>query len=250
VPGKDDIAALADQFNAMLDRLEQAFHTQRRFLDDASHELRTPITIIRGNLEFVEDDDPQERAEVVRLCTDELDRMSRIVEDLLLLAKLEHPTFLHRELVEVEPFTVEMQAKVRTLGDRTWVLDSVGVGPVHADPQRLTQAWMNLVRNAVEHTTPGDRITIGSAQDGHSLRLWVVDTGPGIDPADQEVIFERFSRGGRRRSEGAGLGLSIVRAVARAHGGDVAVVSRPGHGSRFTITVPVRAEEEAEWPAS
>lgn len=94
VSGKDDIAVLAEQFNGMLDRLEQAFSAQRQFLDDASHELRTPITIIRGNLEFVLDDDPHEQAEVVRLCTDELDRMSRIVEELLLIAKSRRPDFV------------------------------------------------------------------------------------------------------------------------------------------------------------
>ncbi|MEU6183742.1 histidine kinase dimerization/phospho-acceptor domain-containing protein [Streptomyces coeruleorubidus] len=118
VDGHDEISALTEQFNGMLDRLDQAFGAQRQFLDDASHELRTPITIIRGNLEFVADDDPPERAAVVRLCTDELDRMSRIVGDLLLLAKSRRPDFVVVENVTLPDLASDIQAKVRALGAR------------------------------------------------------------------------------------------------------------------------------------
>src|SRR5690606_33794363 len=133
VPGNDDVAALAEQFNGMLDRLQDAFDVQRRFIDDAGHELRTPITIVRGHLELM-GDDPEERREVVRLVTDELDRMARIVEDLLLLAKAERPDFLHYERVSVEELTIDIDAKVRALGEREWRLEEIGEGPIRADP--------------------------------------------------------------------------------------------------------------------
>ena len=239
VEGDDEIAELARTFNAMVDRLETAFTTQRAFIDDAGHELRTPITIVRGHLELL-GDDPDERRDAVALVTDELDRMSRIVDDLLLLAKLEHPELLRPQPLEVEPFTVELFAKAQRLENRRWRLAEAAAGTVVADEQRLTQAVMNLARNAVEHTDPQAEIKLGSAAFDREVRFWVADTGPGIAPNEQAAVFERFARAGnqRRRSDGAGLGLAIVRAVAEAHGGRVELYSRPGAGARFTIAIP------------
>jgi two-component system OmpR family sensor kinase len=209
---------------------------------------------VRGHLELL-GDDPDERLATVALVTDELDRMSRIVDDLLLLAKLEHPDFLRLETVEVEPFTHELLAKARTLGQGHWQLATVATGTVQADPQRLTQAVMNLARNALEHGGPGTTITLGSAMDASEMRVWVADTGPGIAEDEQTKVFERFTRGGdrRRRTDGAGLGLAIVQAIAEAHGGRVTLESRPGHGSRFTIAVPIAPPGRPPWhprPAS
>ena len=242
VRGRDDIAALADQFNAMLDRLEKAFATQREFLDDASHELRTPITIVRGHLELMDPagGDPAERAEVVRLCTDELDRMSRIVDDLLLLAKSERPDFVRPEPVELAELTSDVDAKVRALGDREWRLDGIGVGTVLVDPQRVTQAVVQLAHNAVQHTRQGDRILIGSALRDGLVSFWVTDIGPGVTEEEIAVIFDRFTRGGGGRGNrgGAGLGLAIVRAIAEAHQGTVKVLSTPGAGATFGIELP------------
>jgi two-component system OmpR family sensor kinase len=251
VDGDDEIAELARTFNAMLDRLESAFATQRAFVDDAGHELRTPITIVRGHLELL-GDDPDERREAVALVTDELDRMSRIVDDLLLLAKLEHPEFLRPKPVEVEPFTTELFTKAQALDERNWRLAEAAAATMVADEQRLTQAVMNLARNAVEHTGPDATIVLGSAAFNGEVRFWVADTGPGIAPDEQAAIFERFTRGGdrRRRSEGAGLGLAIVRAVADAHGGRVELDSRPGAGARFTISIPTQPPGDQPWPAS
>ncbi|MFC3995677.1 sensor histidine kinase [Nocardiopsis sediminis] len=242
-PGSDDVAALAEQFNLMLDRLEDAFSAQRRFVDDASHELRTPITIVRGHLELM-GDDPEERREVVRLVTDELDRMARIVEDLLLLAKAQRPDFLRPQRVPLAELTSDVDAKVRALGDRAWRLDAIGEGDVHLDPQRVTQAMVQLASNAVRHTAPGDAIAIGSrtAEDGRTVSFWVADSGPGIAPEDRDRIFERFSRGsgagGPGDRAGAGLGLAIVRAITDAHHGTVAVHSAPGAGAEFVLTFP------------
>ena len=257
VHGRDDISALAEQFNAMLDRLSAAFASQRQFVDDASHELRTPITIVRGHLELM-GDDPAERAQVFRLVTDELDRMSRIVDDLLLLAKAPRPDFVRYERVSVAELTIDIHAKVRALGERRWLLDAVGEGIAELDPQRITQAMAALAHNAVGHTGPGAVIRVGSAlhpdRYGRAVvSLWVTDTGPGVQPQDAEAIFERFSRGPRPRDHGgdrpgAGLGLAIVRAIAEAHHGVVRLTSEPGHGATFGIELPVTAPIERTPP--
>jgi two-component system OmpR family sensor kinase len=241
VHGRDDIAALADQFNAMLDRLEAAFGTQRQFLDDASHELRTPITIIRGHLELLDPaDDPTEHAATIRLCTDELDRMSRIVADLLVLAEADRPDFAHPEPVEVAELTSDVYAKVHVLGEREWRLESIGEGVAYLDQQRVTQAVVQLAQNAVQHTRPGDRILLGSSVLSGTVSFWITDTGPGVAEQDAKKIFDRFSRGssGPRHRTGAGLGLAIVSAIAQAHGGSAKLVSTPGQGATFGIELP------------
>jgi signal transduction histidine kinase len=240
VSGHDEIAVLSRTFNAMLDRLEAAFAAQRRFVSDASHELRTPITIVRGHLELL-GDDPEERRETTALVTDELDRMSRFVDDLLLLAKAERDDFLHPSEVELGALTDELLDKATALGDRDWELESRGEAILLADRQRLTQAVMGLAQNAVQHTSPGDPIWLGSHAERGEARLWVRDSGPGVAAEDQERIFDRFARASasRRRSEGAGLGLAIVRAIAEAHGGRVALSSRPGDGAMFTVVIPL-----------
>jgi two-component system, OmpR family, sensor kinase len=244
VHGKDDIAALAEQFNAMLDRLEQAFTAQREFIDDASHELRTPITIVRGHLEVM-GDDPEERAEVVRICTDELDRMSRMVEDLLLLARAQRPDFLRPQQVSVAELTVDIDAKVRALGERRWLLESVAEGEAWLDPQRVTQAVVQLAQNAVQHTRTGGEIRLGSTLRDGAVSLWITDDGPGIDEDELGRVFERFARGvnGRADRGGAGLGLAIVKAIAEAHHGTVRVVTTPGQGATIGVELPSTVEE-------
>jgi signal transduction histidine kinase len=237
--GRDEITELARTFNGMLDRLEGAFGTQRAFVDDAGHELRTPITIIRGHLELL-GDDPGDRAETVDLVLDELDRMSRMVDDLLVLAKAEQPDFLRREPVDLSVFTTDLLVKARALAPRAWRLEAVGDGRLLADRQRLTQALLQLAQNATQHTGPGEVIRIGSAADDRVARFWVADCGPGVPPGDRARIFERFARGAASRPAppaggGAGLGLAIVRAIAMAHGGTVRVGGEPGEGAVFTL---------------
>lgn len=242
--GHDELAELARTFNSMLDRLENAFASQQRFLDDAGHELKTPITIVRGHLELLEDD-PQERAETVALVTDELDRMNRMVSELLLLAKAQRPDFLHLETVEISDLFDELFAKAGVLANRSWLLEGDRQGSLLADRQRLTEAMMELATNAVHHTNEGGIIALGATVKGHEARLWVRDRGIGIAPADQATLFERFERGtAGRRSDGAGLGLSIVRAIAQAHGGNAEVDSVPGEGALFTIVLPVLPQNE------
>ena len=252
VEGRDEIAELGHTFNEMLDRLESAFAGQKAFVSDAGHELRTPITIIRGHLELL-GDDPEERRETIELVTGELDRMSRFVDDLLLLAKAEHGDFLRLADVDLDVLTEELMAKAVALADRDWRLEAAGAGRLTADRQRLTQAVMQLAANAAQHTEPGDRIGLGSALSDGQVRLWVSDTGPGVPPGEEEHIFERFARAtnGRRRSEGAGLGLSIVRAIAEGHGGTVELGKGrgpEGRGATFTVIVPVSPPEDVPQP--
>ncbi|MBZ5740259.1 sensor histidine kinase [Nocardioides mangrovi] len=251
VTGNDDLTALTRTFNRMLDRLEAAFVGQRQFLDDAGHELRTPLTVLSGHLELLDTTSERDVADTRALLLDETDRMARLVNDLILLAKSDRPDFLRPGPFDVAALTSDLAAKARGLGERAWAVDAVADVKVVADEQRLTQAVLQLADNAVKHTSPDDTVAIGSSYDGHLLRLWVRDTGPGVPVEDRERIFERFGRSDvPPGDEGFGLGLSIVGAIARAHGGDVTVEDPEQPGARFVVTVPAEHLEEDSWPAS
>lgn len=244
VVGTDDVAQLAVTFNGMLDRVQSAFDGQRRFLDDAGHELRTPITVIRGHLELM-GDDPAERAQTLHLVDDELRRMSRLVDDLIVLARSERPDFLLLGAVDLTDLVVESLAKATAIADRGWMLDTVPEGTMIADGERLTQALLQLAANAVVHTGEGEIIAFGGEVDDGALRLWVRDEGRGIPEAEQPRIFERFVRGeSARPRRGSGLGLAIVARIAETHGGEAHVESTPGHGAVFTLALPFRPVRE------
>lgn len=245
VEGNDDIADLARTFNSMLDRLENAYRIQQQFVDDAGHELRTPITVIRGHLELLPDD-PVERRASLDLVDSELMRMSRIVNDLLMLAKSEQPDFVVPRETDVATLTLDIESKVSTLAEREWLLMEVAEGTAALDPDRITQAMLQLAANAVDHTDDGSGIRLGSrfAGDGPDRRLsiWITDEGPGVTPEQAPKIFERFHRGpgtaGTTRRPGAGLGLAIVRAIADGHHGGAWVRSTPGQGATFGLDLP------------
>ncbi len=247
VEGGDELAELGHTFNEMLDRVESGFEQQRRFLDDVAHELRTPITIAQGHLDLL-GDDPADREETVAVVTDELERMSRYVTDLLLLAKSERPDFLRLEPIDLGEFAPATLRKLTALADREWVLDEApdaGTTVIEGDPGRLEQAMLNLATNAVQHTRAGDVIALGASVDPWrepSARLWVRDTGTGIDAKAAAELFKRAARGATSRTarpDGMGIGLTIVDAIVRAHRGRIDVEGHPGGGARFEITIPI-----------
>lgn len=250
--GNDDITALTRTFNDMLSRLDNAFSSQRHFLDDASHELRTPLTVLQGHLELMDAQDPADVAATRALLLDELDRMSRLVDELIWLTKTERPGFFTMRPVPLVPFLVSVLDKCRALGARDWTFDGCPEVALRMDEQRITQLLLQLAHNAVKHTREGDEIGIGAAIDPDGLlELWVRDTGHGVAPADRDRIFRRFARGEvTPDDDGFGLGLAIVSAIARAHGGAVDVRETPGGGATFTMVMPNdRLEERKEMPA-
>ena len=246
VEGRGELAQLGRTFNAMMNRIEDSFATQRNFINDAGHELRTPITIIRGHLELM-DIDTSEQQETVDLTIEELDRMNRLVDDLVLLAKAERPDFLQIETIELTSFIVNIFSKLQTLGKRNWHLDNqIMSGKITGDRQRITQAIINLANNAVQHTIADSLIVFGAKLEDNHVEFWLRDTGNGIPASEQERIFDRFARvkNSRRHSEGSGLGLAIVKAVFEAHGGAINLQSKLGIGSTFTLVFPLEFNEK------
>jgi signal transduction histidine kinase len=244
VNGGDELAELGRRFNEMLDRVERGMEQQRQFVDDVAHELRTPITIIGGHLELM-GDDPADRVETLVIVQDELDRMNRYVADLLVLAKAGLPEFVRLAPVDVGELVGSLHQRMPALADRRWEIDEApapGTVAIRADQARLMQAMMNLATNAVEHTSDGAVIAVGARRTRTGVELWVRDTGTGVDPAVSDTLFDRARRGPSsraRRPDGAGIGLSIVGAIAEGHRGSVRVEQAAPTGARFVITLPV-----------
>jgi signal transduction histidine kinase len=243
--GSGELAELTDVFNEMMARIQASFESQRNFINDAGHELRTPITIIRGHLELM-GDDPEEQQETIDLVMDELDRMNRFVNDLILLAKAERTDFLRAEAIDVRDFMEDLYVKATTLADRKWHLVSRCPEKLMGDRQRLMGAMLNLALNATQHSQSDDLIELGAVSDRDTVRFWVRDTGAGISIADQKRIFDRFARAANsyRRSEGVGLGLAIVKAITEAHNGQIELISQIGAGSTFTLVIPLTQPAE------
>jgi two-component system OmpR family sensor kinase len=246
VTGTDDLSDLAQTVNDMLDRLESAFGSQRELLDDVGHELRTPLTIVRGHLELLDPDDPEDVRATQSLALDELDRMHRLVDDLVMLATAERPDFVRPAPTDIGRLTDDVLDKARGLGRRRWQVAARADATVCVDSQRITQAWLQLLANAVRFSAVGSTIRIGSEVRGDRVLFWVRDEGPGVPPEEEDKIFERFQRGradrtGRRADGGAGLGLPIVAAIAAAHHGTVRLERPPhatGTGAVFVLDLP------------
>ncbi|MEP6854818.1 MAG: ATP-binding protein [Pedococcus sp.] len=239
VRGHDEFDHMADSFNDMLDRLEDTLETQRRFLADAGHELRTPITIVQGNLDTLSVSDPED-AETLALVSTELDRMTRMVNDLLVLASSHLTDFVRLRTADLGALGVSLAAKVDALGDRSWSHRSTWSGMGLLDVDRVTQAVVELCSNALTYTRPGTDLSLRLSEEGSMLVVCVVDHGPGVPVEFAERVFGRFVRadGASRMSAGSGLGLSIVTAIASGHGGDVAVSQTPGGGATFILRLP------------
>ena len=241
--GNDDISDLTRTVNSMLDRLEGSVDVQRQLLDDVRHELKTPITIVRGHLEMM---DPADAADVTttrEIGIAELDRMTRLVDDIDLLATVEGDGFTMDE-VELACLTGRVGELVAVIPGHTWSVVSTAEGMIDGDSDRLLQAWLQLADNAAKFTPAGTPIELGSRMDESGAQLWVSDHGPGIPPASRHRIFRRFDRAhGKRTVGGSGLGLAIVDAITKGHDGLCTVTDTPGGGATFTIHLPLPTAE-------
>lgn len=214
---------------------------QRQFIQDAAHQLRTPITIGLGHAELLQRLlAGQPTMSHLNVVVGEFYRLRRLAERLLVIAASEDPAFLDREPVALDELAAETIGEWRPTAARNWETASAGDVTVVADRERLRLAVDSLLENAVRHTSEQDVIRMSVARSGDRARIVVADTGSGISADDLPRIFDRFrtGTGSRGRSGGTGLGLALVRAIARAHGGEVQVTSAPGAGSEFTLILP------------
>ena len=229
---------------------------QRRFLQDASHQLRTPITIALGHAELLAGDlTGHQEGRDIEVVLGELNQLRRIAERLLVIAAAEGPEFLQAEPVELDGFVLEILRRWRPTADRRWQLGRLDKVTVRADRERLGLAVDALLENAVRHTASGDviKLSVAAAGPGQPVRLSVADSGQGIAAGLLPHVFDRFRSAGDSAGSGAcggpsrgtGLGLALVSAVARAHGGDIAVHSEPGLGSEFEVLLPSSGPQTA-----
>lgn len=255
VKGHDEIGQLAVQFNTMAEQLGTSFaeleaerDALRRFIADASHELRTPITALRNFNELLQGaaaEDADARAEFLAESGVQINRLEWITQNLLNLSRLDaglvHLDLANHDLGDLlEAASAAFKARAREQGVALVVELPQPPVELRCDQTRLELALSNLLDNALKFSPAGSQVTIGGRQEGDHALLWVEDGGPGIDPADQPHIFERFYRGRNSHVQGSGLGLAIVQSIVQAHGGQVSVDSAPGQGSRFTIDLPLR----------
>ncbi len=235
---QDEVRQLAESFDHMLGRLEDAFSRQREFVSDASHELRTPLTAIRGQLEVLSRERnpaPQRVREVERIAVREISHMQRLVDDLLALARLDEGQQPVKSEIELPRFLAEIVDSIPAEGRRLELADAP-TGALVADPDRIGQVVRNLLRNAVEHTGPGGRVRVEAEAAGGTLRVYVDDDGPGIPSAERVRVFDRFHRveaSRSRSSGGTGLGLAIAQEIVAAHGGSIWVEDSPLGGARI-----------------
>ncbi|MGQ9500709.1 MAG: sensor histidine kinase [Anaerolineae bacterium] len=250
---RDETYRLVSTFNALLDRLARVIEAQQRLSADVSHELRTPLTTIHGNVALLRRgamDDAQERKIALDAIEAEVNRMSRLVADLLLLAQADAGMQLEKQLVEMDTLLLEVYRQAQAMA----AVGSGGVGRVAVrlghedqalvlgDPDRLRQLLLNLVDNAIKYTPRGGTITLSLCREEGWVRVSVQDTGVGIPPEALPHIFERFFRMPRQGRKGVGLGLAIARWIAEAHGGRLEVESQVGQGSTFTLWLPEAQE--------
>jgi signal transduction histidine kinase len=245
------VERLADERASLLER-------QERFLHDASHELRTPVTIARGHLEVLQRTTGQ--AQEIEVALDELARIEHILGRLLLLAEADHPDFVTWSDIDVEPFLEDVFVRWTAAAQRAWCLGPLPAGSLRADPETLRNALDALLENAVKHTQVSNAIELSAVASGSEIAIRVADQGSGIPQDAVDRIFERFARADPARTRadgGVGLGLAIVDAIAKAHGGRCTVATSV-RGSTFELRLPgyepastfLQMEERVPWPAA
>jgi heavy metal sensor kinase len=243
----DEMERLALTLNGMLARLEAAFTQTRRFAADAAHELRTPLAALRGGIEVAlrAERTPEEYRRVLASSLEEVERLIRLAEDLLLLSRSSAGPDVTRAPVDLEPLLLDVFDVGARLGQGAGVsvrTDAMASATVRGDATALRRALLNLIENAIKYTPPGGKVELGLTTGDGLAVITVSDTGIGLDPADADRIFEPFVRLDAARARdtgGAGLGLAIARSIAVAHGGTLTVESRPGAGSRFVLRLPL-----------
>jgi signal transduction histidine kinase len=242
----DEVGQLINAFNQTLSRLESLFHTQRRFMADVGHELRTPLTVIKGNVGLMRRIGETDEESLAGI-ENEVDRLTRLVGDLLLLAQAESGKLpLDKRLVELDTLLLEVMQQVRVLArDRLQMkLGEIDQILVCGDKDRLKQVMVNLIGNAISYTPVGGEVVVGVGKSGSLARLTISDTGPGIPAEDLPHIFERFYRAEKSRTrsrdgKGFGLGLSIAYWIVNNHGGKIEVNSKVGEGTTFCVWLPL-----------
>lgn len=242
----DEVGRLAQTFNEMLARIEELFRVQQRFVADVSHELRSPLTAVRGNLDLLKRgaaDDPAERQQVIEVIDSETSRMSRLVSDLLLLARQDAGVPIAKHPIELDTLLLEVyrQAQLSAKGVKL-TLGAEDQAIIVGDRDRLKQVFLNLVDNAIKYTPQGGEVTLSLSKDDTWVKVAVRDTGIGIAPENIPNLFDRFYRVDKARSRdagGTGLGLAIAKSVVDAHNGKLTVESEPGKGSTFTVWLPL-----------
>lgn len=248
----DEIGRLALTFNEMLARIEELFRVQQRFVADVSHELRSPLTAVRGNLDLLKRgaaDDPAERAQMIEAMDSEIARMSRMVSDLLLLARQDAGIPIVKHPLELDTLLLEVyrQAQLTARGVKL-ILGPEDQAIINGDRDRLKQVLLNLVDNAIKYTPQGGQVTLGLTKDDAWVQIFVRDTGIGIAADHIPNLFDRFYRVDKARSRdagGTGLGLAIAKSVIDAHNGKIQVESNVGQGSTFTVWLPLTETKNA-----
>ena len=244
--GGDEVGAMAATFNAMIDKIDSAVSLQRQMMSDVSHQLRSPITVVRGHLDVLSRgrlDDPTQNRETIVTVIEELDSMSRLVERLLLLGRSLEADFTVMRPIDVRALLLDLSSACEMLAPRHWVVGPIPDVIVYGDLDKLRSAILNLVENAVRATGENDSIQL-SARVANSnkvpmLEILVDDSGPGIAPDQRAAVLKRFTSSSPLGSGGTGLGLAIVGAVARSHGGSVSIDDSPLGGCRVTIVLPL-----------
>jgi signal transduction histidine kinase len=248
----DEITRLTETINSMLQRLDNFFQAQVRLSADVSHELRTPLTAIRGNVDLLRQSaasSPDELNEALAVIDGELDRMSRIVVDLLLLSQADAGLSLRMQPVELDTIILDVYRQAQVMANGVSIqLGHEDQALIQGDPDRLRQLLINLVINAIKHTPTGGKVTLSLYREPEWVRVIVADTGRGIAPTDLPHIFERFYRTENNGQAGSGLGLSIAQWIAQAHSGQITVTSELGKGSVFTLWLPTKKSQRDTRP--
>jgi two-component system OmpR family sensor kinase len=249
----DELGRLADVLNEMLSRLERSFNAVRQFSADAAHELRTPLTILKGEIEVALRSTltPEESRQTLVSCLEEVDRLNYLIEDLLLMARMEaNALSLPPKLVDLGEVLQEVAPALTALAEARGNICTVTANSkvwIEGYDSLLFRLVFNLAENAIKYTPPGGRVEVRLQKQDSTALLEVEDTGPGIPPEEQERVFTRFYRGDpAREGSGTGLGLALVRSIVQLHKGEITLTSAAGQGSRFRVTLPLAASPPAE----